>query len=325
MDFGKKGDAKKAMKLHWKKGISLKQAWKEVKSGKKSTSPKRKGSRSPKRTRAQNLAKRAMRLHHREGITLKQAWKRVNKFGDAVCPPGFEPNPNFTGADSGRRRPCLKECDMFYMRDPTTGRCRKMTMMATSDPKPISPGYEMGPKGRLRKICPPDSVRNPQGRCVKSVASRGDIPDGYEVSPKGRLRKICPVGSYRDPTTGRCRKIKTQLQPLLVDQMPVGLPTPLLFGGKHSKEYSHCGSKFGGMHRKEYSHCGSKFGGMHRKEYSHCGSKFGETAFNLPVVRTPQAPHWARGGRGVPWRQRLWFGESKCCGFGSCKTCNMKF
>ena len=38
MDFGKKGDAKKAMKLMWKEGITLKQAWKRIKSGKKGAS-----------------------------------------------------------------------------------------------------------------------------------------------------------------------------------------------------------------------------------------------------------------------------------------------
>ena len=270
MEFGKKGDAKKAMKLMWK-----------------------------------------------EGITLKQAWKRVNKFGDAACPDGYEPNPNFTGDGASRRRPCLKKCDLFFMRDPTTGRCRKMTMMAPSAAasKPIPPGYEMGPTGRLRKICPPDSVRNPQGRCVKSVASRGDIPDGYEVSPKGRLRKICPVGSYRDPTTGRCRKIKTQLQPLIAPA-PGAVAAP--YGGATLMD-------FGGMYLKEMKNCNSGFGGMYRKEMKHCNSGFGKTVFNLPVVRQAQAPHWANRGRGIPWRQKLWFGENKKCGFGSCKTCNMNF
>ena len=58
----------------------------------------------------------------------------------------------------------------------------------------------------------------------------------------------------------------------------------------------------------------------------HCGSHFGdETVFNLPVVRQKRAPHYPRRAKGVPWRQRLWFGETKCCGFGSCKTCNMNF
>lgn len=33
MEFGRKGDAKKAMKLMWREGITLKQAWKKVKTG----------------------------------------------------------------------------------------------------------------------------------------------------------------------------------------------------------------------------------------------------------------------------------------------------
>ena len=66
--------AKKAMKLHHREGISLKQAWKRVKSGK---SGKNKQKVSRKQKKASSLAKKAMKLHHREGITLKQAWRRV--------------------------------------------------------------------------------------------------------------------------------------------------------------------------------------------------------------------------------------------------------
>ena len=263
MDFGKKGDAKKAMKLMWKEGITLKQAWKKVKSGKKSRSSKRRGSESPKKKRAQKQAKKAMKLHWKEGITLKQAWKKVkkNKFGDAVCPQGYEPNPNFTGEGASRRRPCLKKCDMFFMRDPTTGRCRKMTMASQGGPP---------------------------------------VPGGYEIGPSGRKRKICPPGSYRDPTTGRCRKIRTQLQPLIAPA-PGSVAAP--FGGSTLMD----------------------FGGRYSKEMKNCGTHFGETVFNLPVVRSRQAPHYPARGRGVQWRQKLWFGENKKCGFGSCKTCNMKF
>jgi len=73
--FGKKGDAKKAMKLMWKEGITLKQAWKRVKG--KDKKPKKEAM-SSKKKKAVSNAKKAMRMHHREGITLKQAWKRVN-------------------------------------------------------------------------------------------------------------------------------------------------------------------------------------------------------------------------------------------------------
>ena len=76
MFFGKKGDAKKAMKLMWKEGITLKQAWKRVKGKDKKS---KKEAMSSKKKKAVANAKKAMRMHHREGITLKQAWKRVNR------------------------------------------------------------------------------------------------------------------------------------------------------------------------------------------------------------------------------------------------------
>jgi hypothetical protein len=41
MDFGRKGDNKRAMDLMWKTGMSLKQAWKVVK-GKSKSKPKSK-------------------------------------------------------------------------------------------------------------------------------------------------------------------------------------------------------------------------------------------------------------------------------------------
>ena len=59
MEFGKKGDAKRAMQLKWKKGISLKKAWEEVQ--KKQSSKKRKGM-SPKKRKAVSNAKKAMKL-----------------------------------------------------------------------------------------------------------------------------------------------------------------------------------------------------------------------------------------------------------------------
>ena len=71
-----KGDAKKAMKLMWKEGITLKQAWKRVKGKDKKS---KKEAMSSKKKKAVANAKKAMRMHHREGITLKQAWKRVNR------------------------------------------------------------------------------------------------------------------------------------------------------------------------------------------------------------------------------------------------------
>ena len=181
MDFGKKGDAKKAMKLMWKEGITLKQAWKRVKG--KESKKKSSKSLSPKKRKTQAMAKKAMKLKWKEGITLKEAWKRVNKFGETVCPPG----------------------------------CKKIKMASVS--KTVPYGMEINPDtGRLRKICSPPSVRNYRGRCVKPKAPVVLKP-GYEINPDTRRkRKMCLPGQYRDPVSRRCRTIKDfTVTPLLAD------------------------------------------------------------------------------------------------------------
>jgi len=246
MDFGKKGDAKRAMKLMWKEGITLKQAWKRVKSGHSGKKGKKskKGDMSPKKKRAVAKAKKAMKLHHREGITLKQAWKRVNKFGDTVCPPGYEPNVMWTGG-SGQRQ-CVKMCPDGFYRDPESNRCKKIRTARTA--MVVPPGMEINPEtGRLRKMCVPPQVRNPVTKRCKNPVS-DVVPPGMERNPEtGRLRKICDVGYYRDPVTGRCRKIKTVLQPLIAPPYeppvvpPFGGATLMDFGGRY-REAKHCGS-----------------------------------------------------------------------------------
>ena len=189
MEFGKKGDAKKAMKLKWKKGITLKQAWKEIKGGKKYSS-KRKTKTSPKRKRVQNNAKKAMRMHHREGISLKQAWKRVlntkSRFGargltwDSDCPSGYESNPSIFG------NPCLKKCGPHQERNPKTNKC------VGSYP---------------RRVAKHNKTPHLTPTKVETI-----IPSGYELNPTtGRLRKICTPDQYRDPVTGRCRAYKGNL------------------------------------------------------------------------------------------------------------------
>lgn len=219
MEFGRKGDAKKAMKMMWREGITLKQAWKKVKGGKKSKSRgsprKRKSRGSPKKRKAVSNAKKAMRLHHREGITLKQAWRRVNRFGDTVCPPGFEANKKWTGRNPNHQ--CIKECGFLQNRDPLTNRCK-------------------GPLG---------GVKGPSPKTSSSAAPRGfRMPKpGYEINPvTGRERKMCLVGEYRDPNTGRCRKIRPQLQPLMASSMPgqySGVVPPFRSGGllDYGKKY----------------------------------------------------------------------------------------
>tara|TARA_Y100000992_G_C21272305_1_gene497643 strand:- start:324 stop:1145 length:822 start_codon:yes stop_codon:yes gene_type:complete len=231
MDFGKKGDAKKAMKLMWKEGITLKQAWKRVK-GKES---KKKSSKSsPRKRKAQAMAKKAMKLKWKEGITLKQAWKKVNKFGDTVCPDGYEPNVMWTGK-AGQRQ-CVQICGPGMFRDPATNRCKKIPVAEGGSAvrrRPTWPwprGMEINPEtGRLRKVCLPPSMRNAKGRCV---APKAEViaPPGTEINPEtGRLRKVCLPGQYRDPVTKRCRRIKEE--PLLIDA-PVPILEPLLAGGQ---------------------------------------------------------------------------------------------
>jgi hypothetical protein len=196
MDFGRKGDNKRAMDLMWKSGMSLKQAWKVVK-GKSKPKPK---SKRP---------------------------TRRNCFGarDGMCPQGYEINPG-----TGRMRKicefgrdpvtgkCLKGPRAFkavpdgyeynvqtgkyrkiceYGRDMKTGRCLPMPRVAA-----IREGYEINPEtGRLRKACV--YGRNVNGRCLGRPMDQTIPPRmGYEYAPNGKLRKICLYG--RDPVSGRC-------------------------------------------------------------------------------------------------------------------------
>jgi len=193
MDFGRKGDNKRAMDLMWKSGMSLKQAWKVVKGKSKS----------------------------------KSRPTRRNCFGarDGMCPQGYEINPG-----TGRMRKicefgrdpvtgkCLKGPRAFkaapdgyeynlttgkyrkiceYGRDMKTGRCLPMPRVAG-----IKEGYEINPEtGRLRKVCV--YGRNVNGRCFGRPMDQTIPPRmGYEYAPNGKLRKICLYG--RDPVSGRC-------------------------------------------------------------------------------------------------------------------------
>lgn len=193
--FGKKGDAKKAMRIHHQEGISLKAAWKRVlgKSKKKTT---KKTSKSGL-TKTQRLAGKAMKLHHSKGIPLKKAWKMVQKFGstsDMYHPPGLVDYEFNT--ETGKYR---KRCKDYQYRS-ADGRCRGM--------KPVvpPPGKEINPQtGRLRNICTAPKMRNASGRCV---GPRKDLKPGYVINPKtGRPQLASREGYYRDPMTNRWRKI----------------------------------------------------------------------------------------------------------------------
>jgi hypothetical protein len=223
--FGKKGDAKKAMKLHHKEGITLKQAWKRVKG--KESKKKSSKSLSPRKRKAQAMAKKAMKLKWKEGITLKQAWKKVNKFGDTVCPDGYEPNVMWTGK-AGQRQ-CVQICGPGMFRDPATNRCKKTPSAPVQ--RQIPAGMEINPAtGRLRKVCLPPNMRNAKGRCVAPKVEIIAPCPGMEINPEtGRLRKVCLPGQYRDPVTKRCRRIKDE--PLFINS-PVPILEPLLGSGQ---------------------------------------------------------------------------------------------
>lgn len=192
--FGRKGDAKRAMRIHHREGISLKAAWKRVLGKAKKKTAKKKTSGLSK---TQRLAKKAMKLHHSKGIPLKKAWKMVQKFGnttDMYNPPGlvdYEFNP-----ETGKYR---KRCKDYQYRS-ADGRCRGR--------KPVvpPPGKEINPEtGRLRKICEPPKMRNYRGRCV---GPRKDLKPGYVINPRtGRPHLASKEGYYRDPMTNRWRKI----------------------------------------------------------------------------------------------------------------------
>ena len=194
-EFGKKGDAKKAMRIHHREGISLKAAWKRVQGASKKKPTKKRSKRGL--TKTQSLAKKAMKLHHSKGIPLKKAWKMVQKFGatsDMYSPPGlvdYEFNP-----ETGKYR---KLCADYQVRDPM-GRCRGR--------KPVvaPPGKEINPAtGRLRKICELPKSRNDRGRCV---GPRKGLKPGYVINPRtGRPQLASREGYYRDPVTNRWRKI----------------------------------------------------------------------------------------------------------------------
>ena len=209
MDFGKKGDAKKAMKLHHREGITLKQAWKRVK-GKESRKKSSKTS-SPKKRKSQSMAKKAMKLHHREGITLKQAWKKVNKFGDTVCPDGYEPNLMWTGKRGQSQ--CIQVCGSGMSRDRVTNRCKKAPSLVGRE---IPQGMEINPQtGRLRKVCLPGQYRDPvTKRCRTIKSSRVDsvfpiteplLIDGKYMASDYRGSRYNPPGLMRMSTKpSRC-------------------------------------------------------------------------------------------------------------------------
>jgi len=235
MDFGRKGDNKRAMKLMWSSGMSLKDAWSVVQGRKKGT-------------RKSSSRKNCFGAIVPDGYEINPGTGRMRKIceygrnpttgkcnpGPRIVKPGpagYEYNPD-TGkyrkmCEHGRNLKtgrCLPATKMYAMREgyeinPDTGRLRKictygrnaLTGRCFTRPmdQTLAPpmGYEYAPSGKLRKIClygrDPDS-----GRCLGKPRLRPvGIPEGYEINPiTGRYRKLCPDNYYRNPR-GVCVKM----------------------------------------------------------------------------------------------------------------------
>ena len=105
---------------------------------------------------------------------------------------GYEINPA-----TGRQR---KSCRQDQVRDPQTGRCKKVRPKRSSPKKKKSPrrksikvGYEINPlTGIQRKSCRQDQVRDPRtGRC-KKIAPKKSSPKKKKSSRKIQMEE-CPV------------------------------------------------------------------------------------------------------------------------------------
>ena len=295
MDFGKKGDAKRAMRLHHKEGITLKQAWKRVKGKSGHSKKSKKGSMSPKKKRAVANAKKAMKLKWKEGISLKQAWKKVNKFGDTVCPPGYEPNVMWSGGKGQMQ--CIKQCGFYQMRDPMTNRCKNMTMVKqgsmTGVSREVPPGMEINPEtGRLRKMCVPPQVRNPMTKRCKNPVSNVVPPDMERNPETGRLRKMCVPPQVRNPMTKRCKNPVSSVVPPDMERNPeTGRLRKICQVGYYRDPVT-------GRCRRI------------RTELQ-------------PLIAPPFAGQTLMDF-GKYRRRKSGFGKVTMCGFGSCKTCAMR-
>jgi len=231
MDFGRKGDNKRAMNLMWKKGISLKEAWAIVQGRKKGSSRRNCfGAGSGAEGYEINPETGRMRkiCEHGRNPTTGRCYNPPRAFKPS--PEGYEYNMR-TGrylkiCEHGRNpatgkcfpRPqgmipagyvlsegrLLKMCK--YGRDPITGKCNKKPREVPATPPP---GYEYLSDGRLRKMC--TYGRDPLTlKCFPKPKTLVGIPAGYERTSTGRLRLICnPTTHYRN-AKGRCLPLKSR-------------------------------------------------------------------------------------------------------------------
>ena len=226
MEFGKKyALQRKVMKLMYKEGITLKQAWKKVKAGKKSKVKKT----PSKKSRSQDQAKKAMKLMWKEGITLKQAWKKVkagNKFGAAtVCQKGLEYNPwwgepRLASRPAANRQECIKECVPPRVRNPETNLCHIPKAVAAVEAQlSARPPMTFNSKSALElamkyALSPsdfnPNELRSNQKITINNVKdvieAKGLVLQKEPKAARVPRDILCDVGSEANPNPGPGRR-----------------------------------------------------------------------------------------------------------------------
>jgi hypothetical protein len=222
MEFGKKyALQRKVMKLSYKEGITLKQAWKKVKAGKKAKKP------SSKKSKSKNLAKKAMKLMWKDGITLKQAWKKVkagNKFGAAtVCKQGLEYNPwwgepRLATRPAANRQECIKECVLPRVRNTKTNFCHlpksapgevseQLPQMSFNSKSALSLAmkYSLGPNDfNPADLRPSQKITVDNVKAV--IEARGLVLPKTEKPKKDPKPISCPSDSEINPNAGPGRR-----------------------------------------------------------------------------------------------------------------------
>lgn len=186
MDFGRKksnNNAKKAMKLHHKEGITLKQAWKIVKCTDNKTKTCKKLKK--KKTKSSFGNPTPPKLVGYEFIKGKYVKMCKNggrgRYKNGRCKLPLKNAPDDDHEINEKTGRVRKKCKPPSFRIPS-GRC-------ITEKSVIPPGKKINPlTGRLVNICP-DGKRK-DGKCKKP-----------------RTLKDPPPGFYRDPFTRRFRKI----------------------------------------------------------------------------------------------------------------------
>ena len=201
MEFGSRHDAKKAMKLKWKEGISLKEAWKRV-----------------------NKFGNCGETHTRE-----RAREQHLAFGNECisCGEGFEPNPAWQRGS--RKKPCLKKCEDGFLRSEKSNRCVSIQKAVKKETKGQISAFDfMNPK-------PVKQITKDPSDCVGDFEPN---PMWYSGSRKSPCLKKCKDGLTRSLTSNRCVKLPKQLStdPVLLEPLvarrQLMMPTVPSYKGK---------------------------------------------------------------------------------------------